>query len=79
MKQEMTPGTANRIVRFFNSVQSAFEIVKGVKDDPGDNETAVFTTKVAKRILEVRNSLLSFRFDSIEQIDAIPGVGHYGQ
>lgn len=75
MKQEMTPGTANRIVRFFNSVQSAFEIVKGVKDDPGDNETAVFTTKVAKRILEVRNSLPSFRFDSIEQIDAIPGVG----
>ncbi len=75
MKQETTLGTANRIVRFFNSVQSAFEIVKGVKDDPGDNETAVFTTKVAKRILEVRNNLTSFRFDSIEQIDAIPGVG----
>ena len=71
----MIPGTANRIVRFFNSVQSAFEIVKGVKDDPGDNETTVFTTKVAKRILEVRNSLISFRFDSLEQIDAIPGVG----
>ncbi len=75
MKQEMTPGTANRIVRFFNSVQSAFEIVKGVKDDPGDNETVVFTIKVARRILEVRNSLPSFRFDSLEQIDAIPGVG----
>lgn len=71
----MTPGTANRIVRFFNTVQSAFEIVKGVKDDPGDNETAVFTTKVAKRILEVRNSLPESRFVSLEQIDAIPGVG----
>lgn len=71
----MTPGTANRIVRFFNSVQSAFEIVQGVKDDPGDNETVVFSTKVAKRILEVRNSLPSFRFESLEQIDAIPGVG----
>ena len=71
----MTPGTANRIVRFFNSVQAAFEIVKGVKDDPGDNETSVFTTKVAKRILEVRNNLPSFRFDSIAQIDDIPGVG----
>ena len=75
MKQAMTPGTANRIVRFFNSVQSASEIVKGVKDDPGDNETRVFTTKVAKRILEVRNSLPSQRFDSLEQIDAITGVG----
>ena len=75
MKQEMIPGTTNRIVRFFNSVQSAFEIVKGVKDDPGDNETTIFTTKVAKRILEVRNNLPSFRFDSLEQIDAIPGVG----
>ncbi len=75
MKRDMTPGTANRIVRFFNSVQSAFEIVKGVKDDPGDNETTVFTTRLAKRILEVRGKLPSSRFDSIEQIDAIHGVG----
>ncbi|MDX2134785.1 MAG: hypothetical protein SFV52_08365 [Saprospiraceae bacterium] len=75
MKYKMTPGTADRIVRFFNSVQSAFEIVKGVKDDPGDNETTVFTTRVAKRILEARGKLTSFRFDSVEQIDAIHGVG----
>lgn len=75
MKIKMTPGTANRIVRFFNSVQTAFEIVKGVKDDPGDNETIIFTTSVAKRILEVRNSLPSARFESLEQIDAIRGVG----
>ncbi len=75
MKQEMTPGTVHRIIRFFNSVKSAFEIVQGVKDDPNDNETSVFTTKVAKRILEVRNNRTSFQFDSLEQIDAIPGVG----
>ncbi len=75
MKKEMTPGTTNRIVRFFNSAQSASEIVKGVLDDPGDSETIIFTTKVAKRILEVRNSLPNAQFQSLEQIDAIPGVG----
>jgi hypothetical protein len=77
MKQQqlLIPGTANRIIRFFNNVQSAFEIIKGVKDDPGDNETAIFTTTVAKRILVVRNNLPSARFDTLAQIDAIPGVG----
>jgi hypothetical protein len=75
MEQKLIPGTTNRILRFFNSAQSAFEIVKGIKDDPGDNETSAFTTKLAKRILEVRGQMPSFRFDSLEQIDAIQGVG----
>jgi hypothetical protein len=74
MKQ-ITQGTQNRIVRFFNSVKTPFEIVQGIKDDPGDNEDTAFTIKLAKRILEVRGKLTSFQFDSIEQIDAIPGVG----
>lgn len=75
MKQEITPGTEDRIVRFFNNVQSAIEIVKCVKDDPGDNETEIFPTYVAKRILKARSAQPSGQFTSLAQIDGVLGVG----
>ncbi len=75
MKQKTVPGTANRIVRFFNSVQNVTEILQVVQDDLDDNETIVLPAQVAERILKKRNSLPNLQFDSLEQIDAVPGVG----
>jgi hypothetical protein len=75
MKKEITPHIENRILRFFNTVEKPFEIVQKILDDPGDTETERFRTKLAKRILAVRETLPEKRFKTLAQIDAISGVG----
>lgn len=67
---------ANRILGFFNRVQSIDEIVNGpIKDDPSDGAGRTIGPTLAARILRERNNLRWRRFREFEEFDAIPGVG----
>ena len=72
---ELAPWVASRIIQFFNKAERPIDIVQGVLDDPNDNENEAFRLSLAKRILQVRNTLPVRRFRELAQIDAIPGVG----
>jgi hypothetical protein len=74
-QETIAPWVAQRIVQFFNIVHKPIDIVTGIMDDPGDNETTGFTMSLARRILKVRDQLPTQQFTSIDQIDAIAGVG----
>ena len=64
---------------FFNNAQTADEITYGISDNPafGPRSRKAFSIrhKLAQRILEARGSLPARRFESLEQIDKIRGVG----
>lgn len=70
---------AQRILDFFNNAQTADEITYGISDNPafGPRSRKAFSIrhKLAQRILETRGSLPAGRFESLEQIDEIRGVG----
>lgn len=70
---------ARRILDFFNNAQTADEITYGISDNPafGPRSRKAFSIrhKLAQRILETRGSLPARRFESLEQIDKIRGVG----
>lgn len=67
---------ANRILGFFNRVQSIDEIVNGpIQDDPSDGPGRTIGPKLAARILRERNNLRWRRFREFEELDAVPGVG----
>jgi len=70
---------ARRILDFFNNAQTADEITYGISDNPGfgprSRKAFSIRHKLAQRILETRGSLPARRFESLEQIDKIRGVG----
>lgn len=67
---------ANRILGFFNRVQSIDEIVNGpIQDDPSDGPGRTIGPTLAARILRERNNLRWRRFREFKEFDAIPGVG----
>lgn len=70
---------AGRVLEFFNAVTDQYEIRHRIKDDPDFSSKSGsgygITLSVARRILSVRNSLPGGQFDSIRQIDQVPGVG----
>lgn len=67
------------VLDFFNAVTEADQIVKKIMDDPdfsiGPPRAYGVRKTLANRILAVRDGLEGGRFTSIEQIDAIYGVG----
>ncbi|MFK7797737.1 MAG: hypothetical protein AB8E82_09795 [Aureispira sp.] len=66
----------NKIVGFFNYAQSVDMILDGsIQDDPVDGHGNTMGTTLAARILAVKNNLPSRRFEDLEEIDAIQGVG----
>ncbi|MCP3887363.1 MAG: hypothetical protein GY702_00600 [Desulfobulbaceae bacterium] len=64
-------------MEFFNSIKSPYEIRDRIKDDPnfGSSFRYGVTLSTAKRILKERNKTADGRFTTIEQIDAVQGVG----
>ena len=68
-----------RVLAFFNAASSPEEIVQRIQDDPlrGSASSKAYGIRpaLARRILETRASLPEGRFTSIEQIDAIRGIG----
>jgi hypothetical protein len=66
----------NRIVGFFNRARNVDMILDGtIKDDPSDGPGNTMGRTLAARILRVRNQLPRRRFNDLEEIDRISGVG----
>ncbi len=66
----------NRIVGFFNWARNVDMILDGtIKDDPSDGPGNTIGRTLAARILRERNKLPRRRFENLEQIDSINGVG----
>jgi competence ComEA-like helix-hairpin-helix protein len=67
------------VLDFFNTVTDANTIVNRIKDDPsrppGPPRAYGVRPSLARRILEERSRLPDGRFKSLDQIDAIYGVG----
>ncbi len=64
-----------RILNFLNAAQTVDDIVNQVLDDPNSGGKGSIGETVAARILEKRNTLQFGRFDSINQLEGIPGLG----
>ena len=68
-----------RILAFFNKVNTPGEIVQRIKDDPGFLRSGPVTYGIrwnlARNILIYRNRLPDRRFDSLAQLDGIAGIG----
>ena len=68
-----------RILAFFNKVNTPGEIVQRIKDDPGFLRSGPVTYGIrwnlARNILIYRNRLPDRRFDSLVQLDGIAGIG----
>ncbi len=66
-----------KILEFFNSITTPYEIRDRIKDDPnfGGSFRYGVTLTTAKRILKERNATAEDRFTHLKQIDAIKGVG----
>lgn len=76
MSTPMPAWVANRIVGFFNSVNTVAEITEGpIKDDPADGPGRTIGPVLAARILRSRAELPRRRFTDFSQIDDIRGVG----
>lgn len=76
MPTNMPTWVANRILGFFNRVNSIDEIVNGpIEDDPSDGAGRTIGPTLAARILRERNNLRWRRFREFEELDAIAGVG----
>lgn len=67
------------VLEFFNTVSEPEEIVRRIGDDPGFGSASMraygVRPSLARRILDIRNSLPERRFTSLEQIDQIYAVG----
>lgn len=67
------------LLEFFNAVSEPEQIVRRIKDDPGFGSGSPRAYGVrptlARRILEVRDSLPERKFTSLDQIDSVFGVG----
>jgi len=68
-----------KVLEFFNTVNDPYEIRHRIKDDPNFSTPSTsgygISLSVAKRILEARDNLPGGRFDSIQQIDDVKGMG----
>ena len=68
-----------QVLLFFNNVTDHQEILDQIKDDPKfgnpSKRTRMSTKKLAQRILDTRSKLPKKQFQSLEQIDAIRGIG----
>lgn len=66
----------NRIVGFFNWARNVDMILDGtIKDDPSDGPGNTMGRTLAARILRERNNMPRRRFNDLEEIDRITGVG----
>lgn len=74
---KMDEALKQRVLNFFNRVTRSAEIVNRIKDDPdfGMRRGYGIRRSLATRILEIRNNLPGKRFNSIEQINDVRGVG----
>jgi hypothetical protein len=65
-----------RILAFFNQVQQVSDIMDTlIQDDPADGPGRTIGPALAARILKVRAEQDAGQFDTLEQLDAIPGFG----
>lgn len=65
----------NRILQFLNDASSPETIVRVVQDDPSNGIGRAVSPSLAKKIIATRQSLPYRRFQSIEQVTAIKGLG----
>lgn len=70
------PWILKRIMTNLNSIGSAKELSKTVKDNPGNGLGYDIGEKVAQRILDRRAELPCDQFTSIGQLKAVPGLGN---
>ena len=74
----LVPATEMRALNFFNSVRSSKEITDRpqIKDDPFFQGMGYRIGEVvAERIIEVRQTLADQKFTSIDQLEAVKGIG----
>ncbi len=68
-----------QVLDFFNKVTDPIQIVERIKDDPdylrASGKAYGIRPRLAKKIIEKRNSLPKKSFTSVKQIDDIAGVG----
>ena len=78
MKDNIAENT-EQILFFFNNVTNFQDIVDQIKDDPkfGKSSKRAYGVrkKLAQRILSSRNRLPKKKFQSLEQLDSIKGIG----
>lgn len=69
----------SKVLKFFNKVKTAEEIVEAIKDDPTfgkSNGSYGIRKSVANRILQTRAKLPENKFTEINQINKVHGIGH---
>ena len=65
-----------RVLEFFNKVKDPGRIVDRIRDDAAYGKVGYgIRPSLARKIIAARDALLNRRFDTIHQIDSVPGVG----
>jgi hypothetical protein len=74
--KDISAPIADRILDFFNRVREVSDITDTlIEDDPSDGPGSTIGPTLASRILRTRSELTSNRFETLEQLDAISGLG----
>lgn len=74
--QDIPERIAVRILDFFNRVKTVSDITDTlIEDDPSDGPGRTIGKTVAARILRTRSELQFNRFDNLQQLDDIKGIG----
>ncbi len=74
--QDISPEVAARILDFFNRVKEVSDITDTlIQDDPSDGPGSTIGPTLASRILRTRSETDFNRFENLEQLDAISGMG----